>query len=87
MGFGSKMIVTGDDTQIDLPSRKESGLVDATNRLSGVDGVAVVRLVESDIVRHPLVQRVVEAYGPRPPVANGRTGPPPDQEAPPPQPM
>jgi len=69
MGFGSKMIVTGDDTQIDLPSRKESGLVDATQRLSNVAGIAIVRLVESDIVRHPLVQRVVEAYASR--SANG----------------
>ena len=62
MGRGSKMIVTGDDTQVDLPDRCRSGLIDAVHRLGQIESVAVVRLTPMDIVRHPLVQRVVEAY-------------------------
>ncbi len=62
LGHDSKMIVTGDDTQVDLESGKPSGLVDAVRRLEGVGGVAVVRLSDQDIVRHRLVQAVVEAY-------------------------
>lgn len=63
LGHGSKMIVTGDDTQIDLPVGRTSGVIDAIHRLGGVEGVAIVRLTEVDIVRHPLVKRVVDAYG------------------------
>jgi len=63
MGNGSKIIVTGDMSQIDLPPNVESGLIDAVERLDGLDGIAVVRLDERDIVRHPLVQRVLSAYG------------------------
>jgi len=69
LGHHSKMVVTGDESQSDLDS-KDSGLVDAVRRLEGVPGVSVVRLSKSDIVRHPLVQHVVEAYdknGKRPP--------------------
>jgi len=62
MGHGSKMIVTGDDSQIDLPEGTLSGLLDAAKRLSGIKGLAFVRLDGSDIVRHRLVQRIVEAY-------------------------
>lgn len=62
LGEGSKMVVTGDDSQSDLAKGDESGLADAIHRLQGIDGVAVVRLTEQDIVRHPLVQRVVKAY-------------------------
>jgi phosphate starvation-inducible protein PhoH and related proteins len=62
MGNGSKIIVTGDITQIDLPREARSGLIDAIHRLDHVDGVAVVYLNENDIVRHPLVQRIVRAY-------------------------
>ncbi|MBI4716302.1 MAG: PhoH family protein [Planctomycetes bacterium] len=62
LGHHSKMIVTGDDSQSDLRNGEESGFVDAVRRLQGIEGVAVVRLTKSDIVRHPLVQRVVEAY-------------------------
>jgi phosphate starvation-inducible PhoH-like protein len=65
MGNGSKIIVTGDMSQIDLPPNVESGLIDAVERLEGVDGIAVVRLDERDIVRHPLVQRVISAYASR----------------------
>jgi phosphate starvation-inducible PhoH-like protein len=62
MGNGSKIIVTGDITQIDLPRETRSGLIDASHRLDHVEGVAVVYLNENDIVRHPLVQRIVRAY-------------------------
>ena len=62
MGNGSKIIVTGDVTQTDLPKKTRSGLVDAVERLSDIDHIAVVYLDESDIVRHPLVQQVVRAF-------------------------
>jgi phosphate starvation-inducible PhoH-like protein len=61
-GFNSKMVVNGDLTQIDLPSGKRSGLLDAAEVLRGVEGVSIVRFNESDVVRHPLVQRIVRAY-------------------------
>ncbi len=63
MGHGSKMIVTGDTTQIDLPDPLQSGLIDAARRLRRVPGIAFVTMDEHDIVRHSLVQRIVEAYG------------------------
>ena len=63
MGHGSKMVVTGDTTQIDLEDPRESGLVDAARRLARVRGVAFVTLTGRDVVRHALVQRVIEAYG------------------------
>jgi len=62
MGFGSKVIVTGDITQIDLPRGRRSGLIDAMNVLKDVDGIAFCRLTDSDVVRHPLVRRIVNAY-------------------------
>jgi phosphate starvation-inducible PhoH-like protein len=62
LGHDSKMIVTGDDSQIDLEAQHTSGLVDAVRRLQGRKGIAVIRLSERDIVRHRLVQEVVEAY-------------------------
>ncbi|MCI0456558.1 MAG: PhoH family protein [Gemmataceae bacterium] len=62
MGNGSKIVVTGDVTQIDLPKQMRSGLVDAVQRLRDVEGLAIVHLSEHDIVRHPLVQRIVKAY-------------------------
>ncbi len=62
LGMGSKMVISGDTTQIDLPPDRTSGLVDAMGRLHGVDGFGHVRLGKTDIVRHPLVQRIVEAY-------------------------
>ena len=61
MGEGSKTVVTGDVTQIDLDG-KESGLVHATNILGDVEGVSVVRLTAKDVVRHPLVMRIIRAY-------------------------
>ncbi len=62
MGFGSKVIVTGDVTQIDLPRDTRSGLIDAMNVLDGVEGIAFCRLTDTDVVRHPLVRRIVNAY-------------------------
>ena len=61
MGEGSKMVVTGDVTQIDLDG-KSSGLVHATSILEGVEGVAVCKLTAKDVVRHPLVMRIIRAY-------------------------
>ena len=61
MGEGSKMVVTGDITQIDLDG-KESGLVHATKVLDGVEGISVTRLTAQDVVRHPLVMRIIRAY-------------------------
>ena len=62
LGHHSRMVVTGDDSQSDLPSSESSGLIDAVRRLETVEGVATVRLTKGDIVRHPLVQDVVERY-------------------------
>ncbi len=63
LGQRSKMIVTGDTTQIDLPDPRQSGLIDAARRLARVKGVGLTALESSDIVRHDLVQRIVDAYG------------------------
>ena len=62
LGMGSKMVISGDTTQIDLPADRTSGLVDAMRRLNDVPGCGEVRLGGADIVRHRLVQRIVEAY-------------------------
>ncbi|MDJ0842915.1 PhoH family protein [Crocosphaera sp.] len=62
LGFGSKMVVTGDITQTDLPRHQKSGLVVATNILKSVEGIAFCHFSQADVVRHPLVQRIVEAY-------------------------
>lgn len=62
MGTGSKVVVTGDVTQIDLPDRTRSGLVDALNVLKNVEGIARVFFTEKDVVRHRLVQEIVKAY-------------------------
>ncbi len=81
MGQGSKIIVTGDTTQIDLPDPSQSGLVDAARILRRVRGIGMVTFGEADIVRHEMVQRIVEAYArheppvyaehPAPPTHNG----------------
>jgi phosphate starvation-inducible protein PhoH and related proteins len=63
LGFGSKMIITGDTTQIDLPKGAKSGLVEAENVLKDVSGISFVHLEQADVVRHPLVGRIIEAYG------------------------
>ncbi len=62
LGFGSKAVVTGDITQIDLPNGKDSGLKKVTKILDKVPGIGFVYLTEADVVRHPLVQRIIEAY-------------------------
>ncbi|MBN9691775.1 MAG: PhoH family protein [Verrucomicrobia bacterium] len=62
LGFGSKVVVTGDPTQIDLPTSKRSGLVEAQQALTQVEGIGMVRFEKRDVVRHPLVQRIVNAY-------------------------
>ncbi len=62
LGLGGKMIVTGDLTQIDLPAQQKSGLKDAIEKLQSVQGISVVNFTEKDIVRHPLVTRIIRAY-------------------------
>jgi phosphate starvation-inducible protein PhoH and related proteins len=62
LGFGSKMVVTGDITQIDLPREQASGLIQVRDILRDVDGIGVVEFGHEDVVRHKLVQRIVEAY-------------------------
>jgi phosphate starvation-inducible PhoH-like protein len=62
LGFGSKIVVTGDVTQVDLPREQASGLIQVQNILGSLDGVAFVRFGHEDVVRHKLVQRIVEAY-------------------------
>jgi phosphate starvation-inducible PhoH-like protein len=61
-GFNSKMVVTGDLTQIDLPTGRRSGLLDAVDILKGVEGISFINFDERDVVRHSLVQRIVRAY-------------------------
>ena len=61
-GEGSRIVVTGDVTQIDLPKERTSGLVHATRVLDGVDGISIVQLTHKDVVRHELVQRIIQAY-------------------------
>ena len=62
MGFGSRVVITGDITQIDLPGDKPSGLKEAMKVLRGVEGVGICQLTGADVVRHVMVQRIIEAY-------------------------
>jgi phosphate starvation-inducible PhoH-like protein len=62
LGFGSKAVVTGDITQIDLPTGRLSGLVEATKVVASIDGISFVYFDERDVVRHKLVQQIVKAY-------------------------
>ena len=62
LGFNSKMVVTGDVTQIDLPDGKRSGLIEATRILKNIDDVKIVHFTEKDVVRHKLVQDIIKAY-------------------------
>ena len=62
IGFGSKVVVTGDMTQRDLPKDQQSGLEVARKVLAGIDDIAMIELSSVDIVRHPLVQKIVNAY-------------------------
>jgi phosphate starvation-inducible protein PhoH and related proteins len=61
-GFNSKLVVTGDATQVDLPTGKKSGLMDAIDVLRGVEGISFILFDDKDVVRHALVQRIVKAY-------------------------
>jgi phosphate starvation-inducible PhoH-like protein len=62
LGFDSKCAITGDPTQVDLPNHKASGLLEARSILRNIQGLEFVDLSERDVVRHPLVQKVIEAY-------------------------
>ena len=62
LGFGSKIVITGDVTQIDLPDGKASGLKEAMRVLRNVEGIGICELTNADVVRHVMVQRIVEAY-------------------------
>jgi len=62
LGIGSKAVITGDETQIDLPPQKHSGLLEAHRVLKHIDGIAIIELGRRDVVRHPLVQRIIAAY-------------------------
>ena len=62
LGSGSRCVVTGDISQTDLPREKKSGLIEAMEILRGIQGIAVVQLTAKDVIRHELVQRIVEAY-------------------------
>jgi phosphate starvation-inducible protein PhoH and related proteins len=62
IGFGSKAVVTGDVTQVDLHKTQRSGLIDATHVLRDVRGIAFTQFSSADVVRHPLVARIVDAY-------------------------
>jgi len=62
IGFGSKAVITGDVTQIDLPTGKRSGLVEAERVLSGIEGIEFIYFTEKDVVRHNLVQLIIKAY-------------------------
>ncbi|KUP07233.1 phosphate starvation protein PhoH [Bacillus coahuilensis m2-6] len=62
LGFGSKMVITGDPTQIDLPNRVKSGLLVAEHTLKNVNGIKFIHLEQTDVVRHPLVAKIIEAY-------------------------
>jgi len=62
IGLNSKAVITGDETQIDLPPHKQSGLLEAHRILGHIEGIAVIELTRRDVVRHPLVQRIIAAY-------------------------
>ncbi len=71
LGRGSKMIITGDITQIDLPAGQKSGIIEAIEKLRRIKGIAVAQLTRTDIIRHHLVQNIVRAYGKKAPDAQG----------------
>ncbi len=62
LGFGSKIVITGDATQVDLPDGKTSGLKEAMRVLKNVEGIGICELTNADVVRHVMVQRIVQAY-------------------------
>lgn len=62
LGINSKAVITGDETQVDLPAQKQSGLLEAHRILRGTEGIAIIEFTRRDVVRHPLVQRIIAAY-------------------------
>jgi len=62
LGFGSKAVITGDITQVDLPDNKTSGLIEVQSILKGIEGIEFVYFSDRDVVRHPLVQDIIKAY-------------------------
>jgi phosphate starvation-inducible protein PhoH and related proteins len=62
VGMGTKAVVTGDPTQVDLQRHQKSGLIDAVNVLGKVRGIAMTHFTSADVVRHPLVQHIIDAY-------------------------
>ena len=62
LGFNSQMVITGDDTQIDLPNKNGSGLIEAINLLSDIKGIKIVRFMRGDVMRHPIVAKIIEKY-------------------------
>jgi phosphate starvation-inducible PhoH-like protein len=62
LGISSKAVITGDETQVDLPGHKQSGLIEAHRALRHIDGIAIMEFTRRDVVRHPLVQRIIAAY-------------------------
>lgn len=62
LGFNSKAVITGDPTQTDLPSQRQSGLVEARHALDRIEGIGIIEFAEKDVVRHPLVRRIIKAY-------------------------
>ena len=62
LGHGSKAVITGDETQMDLPPHKHSGLIEAHRALKNIEGIAIIEFSKRDVVRHPLVQRIIAAY-------------------------
>jgi phosphate starvation-inducible PhoH-like protein len=81
LGFDSKCVITGDRTQVDLPSGKQSGLLEAESTLGDVEDIAFVNLQDADVVRHELVQKVIQAYrvsraGPAPAAPRTEQAPP-----------
>ena len=73
IGFGSTAVITGDVTQIDLPRGEQSGLINVVNVLKGVDGISFTHFGSRDVVRHPLVQKIVDAYANFQPTDSGRS--------------
>ncbi len=76
LGLNSKAVITGDETQIDLPPQKRSGLLEAHRALKHIEGIAIIEFTRRDVVRHPLVQRIIAAYEEH----RGKTRPPPPRE-------
>jgi phosphate starvation-inducible PhoH-like protein len=85
LGFDSRAVVTGDTTQIDLPTDKTSGLVEAIRILEGVEGIGFMRFTEADVVRHPLVQKIIRAYDRANPLPPPRPATPPSEPPDPPE--